>query len=104
MDEKTAETYRSFGLNETEIAIIATATPKRHYYYKSLMGCRLFELALGQITLAYVGASSPEDQRMVRTLQTAGTDFNPEWLKYKNLPEALQLLEMCRQTGDSSEA
>lgn len=92
LDEQTAATYYNFGLNETEVGIIATATPKRHYYYKSLQGSRLFELALGELTLAYVGASSPEDQRMVRQIQgTAESDFNLEWLKYKKLGYAAEL-------------
>jgi type IV secretion/conjugal transfer VirB4 family ATPase len=94
LDEQIAATYQSFGLNETEIGIIATATPKRHYYYKSLMGSRLFELALGEVTLAYVGASSPEDQVKVRQIQASQPDvdtYNLEWLKYKNLDYAAEL-------------
>lgn len=93
-DEQIAETYRSFGLNETEIGIVATATPKRHYYYKSSLGSRLFELALGEVALAYVGASSPEEQRMVRQIQAVhGDDFNIEWLKSKKLEYAVKLYQ-----------
>jgi len=35
-----AELYRDLGLNEREIAIIARATPKRHYYFTSPRGSR----------------------------------------------------------------
>jgi type IV secretion/conjugal transfer VirB4 family ATPase len=93
-DAQTAATYTSFGLNEREISIVATATPKRHYYYKSLMGSRLVELALGEIALAYVGASSPEEQQMVRQILAAREgDFNVQWLQYKNLDYAAQLYQ-----------
>ena len=39
--------YTLFGLNEAEIAILKNAVKKRHYYYTSPEGRRLFELALG---------------------------------------------------------
>ncbi|MBN2722013.1 MAG: conjugal transfer protein TrbE, partial [Campylobacterales bacterium] len=53
--------YKSFGLNEREIEIISKAKPKREYYYKSMYGSRLFNLALGEFTLSFVGASSKHD-------------------------------------------
>jgi len=86
-DERTAETYRMFGLNGREIEIISMATAKRQYYYKSTYGSRLFELALGPVALAYCAASSKEDQLMVkRILAEKGKEtFNEHWLKYKKL-------------------
>lgn len=92
-DEQTAAAYRSFGLNTREIEIISTATPKRQYYYRSVKGSRLFELALGPLALAYSAASSKEDQRMVRQIlaEKGKEGFNDEWLKYKNLPQALNV-------------
>jgi len=36
--------YQAFGLNQTQIDIIASATPKRHYYVVSPEGCRLIDL------------------------------------------------------------
>ena len=47
-----AEVYRTLGLNAREIEIIATATRKRDYYYKSTSGSRLFDLNLGQVALS----------------------------------------------------
>ena len=35
--------------------MLATAIPKRHYYYLSEFGRRLFDLAIGPLTLAFVG-------------------------------------------------
>jgi type IV secretory pathway VirB4 component len=89
LDQTTKPLYQDFGLNETEIRIIAAAIPKRQYYYKSPLGSRLFELALGPIALAYCGASRPEEQRMVRSIlaRYGRDDFNRHWLAYKNLSE-----------------
>ena len=46
--------------------------PKREYYYQSSAGNRLFELGLGPIALAAVGASSPGDQAADRRGPGAG--------------------------------
>jgi len=103
-DERTAETYRTFGLNSREIEIISMATAKRQYYYKSTYGSRLFELALGPVALAYCAASSKEDQLMVkRLLAEKGLEsFNEHWLKYKNLHHeagVYQELKDCLERG-----
>ena len=82
--------YQGFGLNEREIEIIGMATPKRQYYYKSPMGSRLFELALGELSLAYCGASTPEDRKMVSHIRSEEGSFNEKWLVFKNLPKAAE--------------
>ena len=66
------------GLNARQIEIIASATPKRHYYYVSEQGRRLYELALGPVALAFCGASGKEDlgthpQARKRSSVTAGS-------------------------------
>ncbi len=63
-----AEFYSAFGLNAQQIRIIASATPKREYYFQSSSGNRLFELGLGPLALAAVGASSPGDQQLISVL------------------------------------
>src|SRR3546814_18609550 len=35
--------YQGFGLNRRQIEIVATAQPKRDYYYHSRLGTRLFD-------------------------------------------------------------
>ncbi len=89
LSKEIAPIYESFGLNESEKRIIAEAVPKRQYYYKSIAGSRLFELALGPIALAYCAASSKEDRKMADQILKANgkENFNEEWLLYKNLPE-----------------
>ena len=67
--------YRDLGLNEREIAIVAQAAPKRHYYLKSPRGSRLFELGLGPVALSFLaaqpGASMEETRRQIETLISA---------------------------------
>ena len=61
--------YRALGLNETQIEIIRSATKKRHYYLVSPEGRRLFDLGLGPVTLAFAGATSPDDIARIRQLE-----------------------------------
>jgi type IV secretion system protein VirB4 len=75
-----APLYHDLGLNEREVAIIARATPKRHYYLKSPRGSRLFELGLGPVALSFLaadpGASMEETRRHLETLiATHGGDW-----------------------------
>ena len=69
-----APLYHDLGLNAREVAIIARATPKRHYYLKSPRGSRLFELGLGPVALSFLaadpGASMEETRRHLETLIT----------------------------------
>ncbi len=69
------EVYDRLGLNARQIELLARATPKRHYYYQSRRGARLFELELGEIALTFAGASSADDQVRVReALARAGPE------------------------------
>ena len=76
-----APLYHDLGLNEREVAIIARATPKRHYYLKSPRGSRLFELGLGPVALSFLaadpGASMEETRRHLETLITTHGDDWP---------------------------
>ncbi|HVN89619.1 MAG TPA: hypothetical protein VMT61_07390 [Candidatus Binataceae bacterium] len=53
--------YRRLGLSDRQTEIVAAATPKRHYYYVSPLGRRLFQFALGPAALAFIGAGSKDD-------------------------------------------
>jgi type IV secretion/conjugal transfer VirB4 family ATPase len=99
MDERLKELYYSFGLNDSEREIIATATPKRQYYYKSVLGCRLFDLALDQLALAYVASAKKEDQEKVKDLlERYGKEgFNEKWLEYKKIPKHIELLKTVQE-------
>jgi type IV secretion system protein VirB4 len=86
--------YEGFGLNSRQIEIVATAQPKRDYYYQSRLGNRLFDLDLGPATLAFAGASTPQDQRDIdRVLLDAGVPgFAGAWLRHRGLDWAADLL------------
>ena len=94
LQEETAKIYYRFGLNERQVRILATATPKRQYYYQSSLGNRLFELGLGPVALAYCAVSSKEEQKKIQqVLETYGKEgFNAAWLQHKDLPWAAELL------------
>jgi type IV secretion system protein VirB4 len=80
-DEDTAALYRRMGLNNRQIEIIATAIPKRQYYYVSEKGRRLYDLALGPLTLAFVGASDKESIAMMQSLESK---LGAGWVSYRN--------------------
>lgn len=82
--------YERLGLNARQIALIANATPKSDYYLVNRFGCRLFELGLGPATLAFVGASRPEDHTLMdRVLADApGQGFAAAWLDVRGLRDA----------------
>ena len=96
--------YESFGLNARQIELIAHATPKQDYYYQSPLGNRLFDLGLGPVALAFVGASRPEDQRaMDRMVADDRSDFPAAWLKHKGLTWAASLAQQHNlHTGEHS--
>ena len=71
-DEDTAALYRRMGLNARQIEILATAIPQRQYYYVSENGRRLYDLALGPLTLAFVGAS---DKESIAAIKAAGNEI-----------------------------
>jgi len=85
-DEDTAALYRRMGLNSRQIEILATAIPKRQYYYSSEYGHRLFDLALGPLAMAFVGASDKESIAEIRALEAKyGAAWTDEWLASRGL-------------------
>jgi type IV secretion system protein VirB4 len=87
--------YRRFGLNDQQIKIIATATPKCDYYCQSRRGNRKFELGLAEVALAFTAASDKSDQAAIANLLAShGRDsFATAWLRHKKLDWAVELLE-----------
>jgi type IV secretion system protein TrbE len=82
LDEDSGALYRRFGLNEREIEIIAQATPKRQYYYRTDEHQRLFDLVLGPMALAFVGVSDKESVAQVKKCeQQFGHHWVDEWIK-----------------------
>ena len=89
----TREFYERIGFNERQIEIVANAVPKREYYAVSPIGRRLFDMALGPLTLAFVGASGKTDLAMIRSLHAEyGTDWPRHWLQQRGVAHAETLL------------
>lgn len=85
-DPETRIVYERMGLNPRQIDIIATAQPKRDYYYVSEKGQRLYQLALGPLALAFVGATDPDSiARMKQLEQHHGEHWVDYWLLEKGL-------------------
>ena len=86
--------YEGFGLNRRQIDIVAEAVPKRDYYYQSRLGNRLFDLDLGPVTLAFAGASTPQDQRDIDAVSRSVSppDFAAAWLCHRGLDWAADLV------------
>jgi len=80
--------YELIGLNDREIQILAHATVKRDYYYKSAVGRRIFSFGFGPVALSFIGASGQEDIRTARHLiDTYGEDWPAYWLRHRGLDE-----------------
>lgn len=57
------ESYRYFGLTDSEILALSNATMKRDYYFKNPNGCRMFTLDLDPFQLALI---SPDHEMLDR--------------------------------------
>jgi len=89
----TREFYERIGFNERQIEIVATATPKREYYVASPEGRRLFDMALGPVALAFVGASGRDDLKRIQQLtQQYGADWPAAWLTERGIGNAETIL------------
>ena len=80
--------YLKFGLNEQQLGIVRTATPKREYYLTTPQGNRLFELDLTPLALAFIGVSKNEE---IKQFDAIYDRTNPawinEWLTMRGLDE-----------------
>ncbi|MFO2618051.1 conjugal transfer protein TrbE [Legionella pneumophila] len=86
-DPETRLIYERMGLNPRQIDIIAAAQPKRDYYYVSEKGQRLYQLALGPYTLAFVGATDPDSIARMKQLEFKHEDaWVSQWLLEKGIP------------------
>jgi len=89
----TREFYERIGFNSRQIEIVATALPKREYYVASPVGRRLFDMALGPVALAFVGAAGKDDLKHIRTLHSEhGTAWPRYWLEQRGIAHAASLL------------
>jgi type IV secretory pathway VirB4 component len=104
LEPTQSETYRRFGLNDTQVRLIAEAFPKRDYYLQSRAGNRLFELGLGPVALAFAAASSPEDQLLIDSVlsQSGASEFAEHYLAARGLQPAANLISTFKQVSTAS--
>ncbi len=92
-NQQNRELYYSFGINDSQIDIISSMTPKQDYYYSSPKGDRVFQLALRKAEFPFVTATAKTDQiAMNQFIASQGSDFTTEkfihyWFGYKDCPE-----------------
>lgn len=98
------EAYRRFGLNDTQVQLIAHATPKRDYYFQSRAGNRVFDLGLGPIALSICGASSVADIDAASRIHDNPVfpDFANEWLVRRELEWAADILATHTELSTSN--
>lgn len=94
------QAYERFGLNETEIALIATAQRKRHYYYASPRGRRLFELGLGPIALAFCAAADPAARAQIAAIEASASPA-PFWRRFLAARQLGWVLETLDAGGEA---
>lgn len=87
-DPETRLIYERMGLNPRQIDIIASAQPKRDYYYVSEKGQRLYQLALGPMALAFVGATDPDSIERMKQLEA---QHGAEWVSYWLLEKGITM-------------
>lgn len=82
----TAELYATLGLNALELNIIAGAEKKRHYYYTSPEGRRLYELAPGPFAMAFIAQSAKQQLAEIDRFEAQyGDDWVDAWLVRQGL-------------------
>jgi type IV secretion system protein VirB4 len=98
----TREMYRRFGLSDRQIDIVSEAIPKRHYYYVSPLGRRLFQFSLGPAALAFIGAGSKDDILATRRMsQQHGERWTVEWLRARGLHDWAEYLDRLNRHVES---
>lgn len=80
--------YKAFGMNSREVGLIATATERKHYYYTSPLGRRLFSFGFGGVAMSFVGAGGLADiERCDEFIAQYGEKWPAEWLRSRGLAE-----------------
>lgn len=86
--EDQYELYKSIGLNNRQIEILAESTPKKDYYMATPKGRRRFQMRLTKTELSFVGCSDKESIARIRELKEGhGSDWWKTWLQERGLPQ-----------------
>ena len=100
-EPQSRDAYMAFGLSERQIELVATATPKRHYYLQSAAGNRLFDLKLGPISLALCSASAAASQVVIDQIlaNSENDSFLTQFLERAGLGWAAELARSLEQSS-----
>jgi type IV secretory pathway VirB4 component len=80
--------YEAIGMTDAQVDLIATATPKRDYYYTSPLGKRLFSLGLGPVALSFVGSGGKENvTKVAGFVREHGAQWPAHWLRARGLAD-----------------
>jgi type IV secretion system protein VirB4 len=94
--------YEALGLNERQLELLTTAMPGRQYYLLSPAGRRLFELGLGPVELAFVGASGKDAiARARQCMAQYGESWPAQWLRQRGLAGAADYWLSCQPQPQS---
>lgn len=86
LDEENSKLYSRMGLSRRQMEILSTAIPKRQYFYTSEEGRRLYELAVGPLTLALAGVAGNEAAATIYKLTGQhGYGWLDVWLSARGL-------------------
>lgn len=98
IEPESRSAYERLGLNMRQIETIARAMPKRDYWFQAQGGCRLFELGLGEVALAFCGASRAEDLASIDRLMSehGAGGFPAAWLRARGLGWGGDLIDAQR--------
>jgi type IV secretion/conjugal transfer VirB4 family ATPase len=88
-----AGAYRSVGLDDAEIDVLADAEQKREYLFANELGKQLFDLALTPAAKAFLFGRAGMDTEATRSRiqalrETAGDDWPAAWLRESGLRDA----------------
>jgi type IV secretion system protein TrbE len=96
----TSEFYTRIGLNDHEKEMLVRARPKGDCYIVSRAGRRMVNFELGRFALAFAGANSNADKRMLaRLMQEHPDTWREEWLCEKGLKDWADYLFNLRKTS-----
>ena len=86
-DAGQKELYTGMGLNDKQLTILKTGTPKQDYYIVSPQGRRKVQLALKGKALSFVGASDKESIAHIRSLaaEYGSNRWQEVWLRERGV-------------------
>ena len=80
--ELSFESYKKFGLEESEIRLLTRLIKKRDYFYKSTLGTRTFQLGLDKFQLGILTNSMDDHLMLDRLEKQYGKNTGKELVEY----------------------